>query len=456
MAPATQKGKNPNISLRENRTVIASGAKQSPGGNAGDCFVTPAGRGLLAMTACHEQGDCFVAPAGRGLLAMTARRLRAWSFATRPVRPFGVLFMLLAIALAAGCGGGPPVSTPQTSAPTAAPAVNSFDELVKAAQKEGTVNIYGTEMMPAKAPLQEAFNKKYGINLDFVIGRPPEVLAKVSAERNAGLYLADMGDLGETTSIMDVKPLKITVPVANLLLPETQDAKNWIGGKPLLLDKDGQVLMFAAMAIPPGGINTDMVKEGTITSWLDLLKPEWKGKIVLSDPTVSGGAPNMLASLFKTFGRERALEILRQLAAQDPVLTRDLRLLQEWVARGKYPIAMGHSIGIFTEFKKAGAPIEILKLKEPRHISGGPGNIIVFANNPHPKATQLYINWLLGKEGATIWSKALGYPSLRTDVGSEWLDPATIPQPTDVFPDEEQMQLRVEMRTLSAQIFTAK
>lgn len=367
-----------------------------------------------------------------------------------------VVFLIILLSLAAaGCRPvAEPPGAPQGPPTARTPAPSSWDELVKAAQKEGTVNVYATAVGPAIAPMREAFKRKFGIDLDFVEGRPPEVMAKLTAERKAGLYLADVGNLGETTSMMDIKPLGITAPLADLLaLPEVKSPEKWIGGKLPFLDQDKHVLMFTAMAIPPGVVNTDMVKEGALTSWLDLLKPEWKGKIVFSDPTVSGSSPNMLASLVKTFGKSRTMEIMQQLAAQEPTITRDQRLLQEWVARGKSAIGLGPSIGLITEFKKAGAPIEITKFKEPRHISGGPGNLIVFINNPHPKATQLYINWLLTAEGLSIWSKALGYPSTRTDVSVEGLDPVTLPRATDVFPDEEQMPLRVEMRKLSSDVF---
>ncbi len=369
---------------------------------------------------------------------------------------FGLAVVLMAIAmpLMFACSSAAPTSAPQNVSVSPTPLQNAWEDTVKAAQQEGTVNIYATAMSPAIGPLREAFKQKYGVNLEFVEGRPPEVMAKIKAERQAGLYLVDVGHLGETTSMMDVKPLKIVSPLSDLMvLEDVKNPRSWIGTVVPFLDKEHQVLMFTAMAITPGVINTDMVKAGDISSWLDLLKPEWKGKIVFSDPSVSGGSPNMLASLVKTFGKDRTIEILGQLAAQEPMLTRDQRLLQEWVARGKYPVGLGASIGLITEFKAAGAHIDPLKLKEPRHISGGPGNLVVFNDNPHPKATKLYVNWLLGKEAQSIWSKALGYPSMRTDVGGEGLDPATLPRADDVFPNEEQMQLRVEMRTLSAKIF---
>ncbi len=363
-----------------------------------------------------------------------------------------VLLTLAAFA----CGPAEPLPR-ATTAPApgtmGAPA-NAWDELVKAAQREGTVNVYGTSLSGVAVPLRDAFRQKYGINLEFIQGRPPEVIARFSAERRAGLFLADVGHLGETTHTMDIKPLGVTVPLTNLLvLPEVTNPSNWITGKLPYVDRDQHILMFMSLASPSVMVNTDMVKEGEITSFMDVLKPQWKKKIILSDPTVSGPSPNTLATLVRVLGREKALDVFRQLAAQEPVISRDTRLIQEWVARGRYPVSIGASQTVYSEFKAAGAPVQFLILKEPRFTSGGPGNISVFSNNPHPKAAQLYINWLLSKEGSTIWSKGTGYPAGRVDISKEGLDPSFVPRGDEVFPDEELLNLRVEMRKIAAEIF---
>ncbi len=334
------------------------------------------------------------------------------------------------------------------------PGSSDWDKLVAAARKEGTVTIYGTAIQPAIVPLRNAFKAKYGINLEFIEGRPAEVTAKLLSEKRAGLNLADVGHLGETSSTMDIKPTGVTQPLPALfLLPEIKNPRNWLNNRMPFLDKDKHVLLFAAMAIPHGVVNSEFVKENEIHSFLDLLEPKWKGKIVFSDPTISGTSPNELAALYKTFGDEKALSIFRKLATQDLAFTRDQRLQLEWVARGKYLIGLGQSMALFAEFKRVQAPVRPLDLREPRVISGGPGNLIVFTNNPHPKATQLYVNWLLSREGLTVWSKALGYPTTRVDINQEWLDPLTIPRANDVFPDEEHMKLRVKMRKIAADIF---
>ncbi len=369
----------------------------------------------------------------------------------------GLVFLIVILVLSAGCGKAetplPSPKAPQTANTSAG--VNTWDELVKAAQKEGTVNIYATSVLPARTPLSEAFKQRFGIDLEFVMGRSPEVIAKITAERRAGLYLADIGHIGETSSIGELKPFGITVPLPDLLvLPEVKNPQNWMGGRLPFLDKDGHVFMFMIQAFPHVVINTDLVKEADLTSFLDLLNPHWKGKIVFNDPAAGSANPNVLAAMMKTFGREKALDVFRQLATQELAITRDDRLLLEWVARGKYAIGMGYSAALFSEFRRIGTPVKMHSFIEPRHIYGGPGTVTVFSNNPHPKATQVWVNWLLSKEGSTIWSKALEYSSARVDVNGDWLDPDTTPRPADIFPDEEQLDIRQEIRTkLGPQIF---
>lgn len=372
-------------------------------------------------------------------------------------------FLFAVAALAILVLGIPPggcssarVAEPAAGAPvTVTPApLSAWDELVKAAQREGRLSIYGTEMGPVVVALRDTFARKFDISVEAVSGRPPEVVAKITAERRAGIYNADVGHLGETTQIIDIKPLGITVPLSNqLILPEVTDPAKWVRNQVPFVDEEKHVLVFMAMATPGIMVNTDIVADGEIASFVDLVNPKWKGKIVLSDPRVSGPAPNQLANMIKIFGRERATELFKQLAAQQPMITRDQRQLVEWVARGRYPVGYGLSPTVYWEFKAAGAPVKALILKEPTYITGGPGNIAVFDRNPNPKVTQLYINWLLTREGSTIWSKATGWPSGRVDVTKEGFDPAFLPRGDESVPDLNTLDLRAEVRRIAAEIF---
>jgi ABC-type Fe3+ transport system substrate-binding protein len=44
------------------------------------------------------------------------------------------------------------------------------------------------------------------------------------------------------------------------------------------------------------------------------------------------------------------------------------------------------------------------------------GAVALVNRAPHPNAAKVYINWLLSKQGETVYSKDTGYNSRRTDV----------------------------------------
>ena len=73
---------------------------------------------------------------------------------------------------------------------------------------------------------------------------------------------------------------------------------------------------------------------------------------------------------------------------------------------------------------------------------------------PHPAASQLFVNWLLSKEGGTVWSQAYGYPSTRLDVTTKGFLPEVIPAATDLYPDESYIVKKGEMTKVAAEIFS--
>lgn len=151
--------------------------------------------------------------------------------------------------------------------------------------------------------------------------------------------------------------------------------------------------------------------------------------------------------------REDGLKFMRDFAKQEPVISRDNRLLLEGVAKGKYPIGVSASMALTAQFKQLSAPIGYAGLVDKAFVTPGAGNIYVFDKAPHPNATKLYINWLLSKEGAELWVPAHGYPSLRLDVNSH-MDSALIPpKDVSVTHDASYLKLQAEMRTVAKDIF---
>ncbi|MFC1868428.1 ABC transporter substrate-binding protein [Thermodesulfobacteriota bacterium] len=334
-----------------------------------------------------------------------------------------------------------------------------WDKIVAAAKKEGKVMIYGRGDPEVRKQLTKAFSDKYGIDLEFVyLHRGGEMIGKMKKERGAGLYLADIIIHGPSTMINGVKPAGMLEPLDPLLmLPEVKDPSVYRPGYNFIDKKDHTIKPLRALSSLYLTRNTNLVKDEEITSYQDILDPKWKGKMVMTDPSIFATGMAFVSFLNCTIGPEKAEEYLRKLAKQEPVVTRAAREPYEWLARGKYHLGVALRNEIMPEFLKIKAPVAKVHVKEPYGAEPGAACIGVATKRPHPNAAVLFLNWLLSKEGMTVWSKADGYATARKDVSTDWLQSELIEGLGDndnvfFFPEEEHARRRAQMK-LSKEIF---
>lgn len=231
---------------------------------------------------------------------------------------------------------------------------------------------------------------------------------------------------GATTQITQLQPAGAMTPMDTaLILPEVIDPKVWWKGSLLWVDNKHMSLAFSAFTLPAYAINTTVIKPEELKSYRDLLNQKWKGKITLNDPTLAGIGEQGSSFLLETLG----VEFLKELAKQEPVIVRDQRLQVEWLAHGKYPLALFCKSDPIAEFQKAGAPIKELIPVEGQALTGGTGNLSFIDQAPHPNAAKVFINWLLSREGQTLYSQAVLVQSAREDIPTDFLDPVKMRQP---------------------------
>ncbi len=117
------------------------------------------------------------------------------------------------------------------------------------------------------------------------------------------------------------------------------NGKNWINGGIKWMDKEGAYFFQGSYWVHAWSVvNTERVKPGTVKSWKDYLKPEFKGRIAAYDPRSGGPGQAAAAYLVDVFG----IDFLKQLhIGQEVVYTRDGRQLIEWLVRGNYDVALG-------------------------------------------------------------------------------------------------------------------
>ena len=168
-----------------------------------------------------------------------------------------------------------------------------LQELIKAAQKEGQVEVLLSGQVPLLLrPLMPEFEKKYGIRVNFQTGGGDQNGQRILAERRVGRYTLDVWLGGANTALAQLLPNHALVPIPELLVdPDVTDLSKWYKGRHYYVDVD-QRYIFAFGAQPGQTIsfNTNMVKESEIKSFHDLLDPKWKGKMVSWNPSLEGAA----------------------------------------------------------------------------------------------------------------------------------------------------------------------
>ncbi len=192
-------------------------------------------------------------------------RMRAWiASATASI----------CIMAASVFGADPPRSAP-----------SRWEDVVKAAEKEGEVTVYATNSVGDLQVIWEAFKKKFPkIKLNATgISTTSEIVTKVMAERRAGQFLVDvmLGAPGATyNSFYRGKALDPMPPA--LVLPEVIDLAKWWKGKHRYVDPENQFVFVYQSSLygPPVYTNTKLVNLDSIRSVWDILDPKWKGKMI--------------------------------------------------------------------------------------------------------------------------------------------------------------------------------
>lgn len=329
-----------------------------------------------------------------------------------------------------------------------------WDNLAKEARKEGILTMYSTSGAEVRDGIARPLQEKFGLRLEFVTGKGADISQRLTSERRAGIYLSDVYIGGSTTILTQLKPAGMLDSMEpEIFLPDVLDPKVWYGGGLRWKDKDKSAISFITFAVPPLTINTNLVRPDEIKSYRDLLNPKWKGKIILNDPTVAGVG---LRFFLIVGGIIMSHDFMRELVKQQPIILRDQRQQVEWLAQGKYAIAVTTKPEIAADFMNAGAPIAYVNPVEGLWTSGGSGNLALMNRAPHPKAARLFINWFLSRESQTFFVKGYGAPSARLDVPTEGLDPATLVKPGIKYieGDSEEIELgSVEQRKLAVEIF---
>lgn len=369
---------------------------------------------------------------------------------------FGLVSAVILAACAAGTTATPAAPAARETAKELKPNWQvEWDRLLVEARKEGTVLFYTISGAGVKE-VGKAFKDRFGVEVDIVAASAPEIGSRLVTEYKAGFFLADVINTGGGTHHTLLKPNGIVQTLAPaLLLPEVVDPKAWRIGRVPFVDEDRTFLSMIGVLEPMILYNTDLVKKAEFSSLQDLLKPQWKEKLVMVDPTALGTTLAATVFLARLWGMDKAKDYLTKLSGLEPIMTRDPRQGVEWVARAKYPVSFAaQPLGV-SEFLGLGAPIEYADITEGALMETTTGGLAMPAKPAHPNTSKLFINWLLTKEGQTAWVKTVKMPGTRLDVSTEGVPPVLIAKQGAKFigENEEHFLTMGKMREINREIF---
>ena len=300
---------------------------------------------------------------------------------------------------------------------TLAASASSWDSLLAKARTEGSVTVSGPGTADARRSLTKPFEDRYGIRVEYDGGRGSDQRTLIINQRAAGIHQTDVWLTGfGTVEGLDVRaffePLE---PL--LLLADVKATQTWLNGHLWYDAKDRRIFGHAARLFGGLAVNPQNVRGEVIKSFKDLLKPQYKGKIIADDARVAGVGQGFFTYLY--MGKELGFGpnyIKRLIEEQDVTFTRNARQAADWIANGRYLFWPAPDTRPVAELQGKGVPIEHRCLEDGQWLSMGSGGVGVFTKAPHPSAAVIYLNWLLSKEGQANYAEGGDTASRRVDV----------------------------------------
>jgi len=269
------------------------------------------------------------------------------------------------------------------------------DALVKAARAEGEVTWYSSSPDTQNRRVIDAFTAKYDIKVNVLRLSSTNLQQRYSAEAGAGNIAAD-----------------VVVNAGNSVAYAESGIKNaWVesiseAGIPVI--KSGEYPAkfnrgpTAIVQVTPWLIsyNSDKVKGADVPrEWRDLLKPQFRGQFIMPDPRVSDAYLDVLALLLDRYGEA----FFNQLRAQNIRLASQGSSAIQSLGAGEGLVVGPTTSANVMIIKSKGAAVD---MAVPDLTSGVELQVMLSARakSRRPNAARLFANYVLSKEGNTVYN----------------------------------------------------
>ena len=275
------------------------------------------------------------------------------------------------------------------AASASAQPVKDWDKAAAAAKREGEVVVYSAYIgSPSNRAIAAAFEKRYGIKVTTFEARGAELRERIRTEQTTGRFLADVLHHATVVTLVILQKDKALQPHGPI--PSAGRLKAGFAADDM---------MVPVFTINYGIlVNTSLVKPGEEPkSWLDVLDPKWKSKILIDDPRAPGGGRVWFVATYDRLGRGYQ----EKLAQQDIRLANQYRDSERRLARGEFALYLPYILS--DDANLAGLPVKHVVPKEG--ATYGSYSVSMFRNAPHPNAARLLIDFYLSDEVQAIYAR---------------------------------------------------
>lgn len=270
-----------------------------------------------------------------------------------------------------------------------------------AAKKDTEINVLCTPQEEWCQGMKQEFEAKYGITVNYVRLSSGEGLARIKAEKDNPQF--DIWWGGPLDSFVAAKAEGLleaydSPSYKNLLdNPQFKDTDNtWAG---IYVGSLGFATNTNWLAANPNAKAPE--------SWDDLLKPEFKGQIMVAHPSTSGTSYTALATILQIRGEEKGWEYIKQYAGQIAQYTKSGAAPAKFVGQGEAAVAIVFSHDIVHEIDDNKQP---LVLTFPKEGTGWEiGGMGILKGAKHMQAAKQWFDWALTAEAQALGPKYKAY-----------------------------------------------
>ena len=285
-------------------------------------------------------------------------------------------------------------------------AMAQSDELIAAAQAEGELVVYGSCEEEYLAAVTQHFQELYGIKTTYQRLSTGEVQAKIEEEN--GNPSADVW-FGGTTD-----PYNVVASEGLLEAVEPENAAHLTS--PMYRHADGYWfgIYKGILGFMVNQEELDRMGLEVPQDWADLLKPEYKGLIWLSNYNTAGTAKLVINTMIQKYGHDEGIQYLVDLDKNIEVYTKSGSGPSKNVGTGECVIGIGFLHDGITQILDNGYD-NIALVIPSTGTSFEIGATAMFKGAAHPNAAKLWLEYALSPECVELGADNGSYQFLVLD-----------------------------------------